>query len=555
MTNSARIVANLAIVFACSLICSNAHAEDWPRFRGAEGAGVSSKAAPTAWSDSANLAWKTELPGPGASSPIIIGDKIFITCYSGYGKSQENPGDIENLKRHLVCVDMKTGDKVWQKDVNAVTPEDKYAGAGIPAHGYASHTPVSDGKNIYAFYGKSGVYAYDMSGNELWQADVGKESDPTRWGSSSSPVLYKDTVIVTASAESQSIVGIDRNTGKELWRQEAKGLDSMWGTPSLVKVDDDRTDLVMVVANELWGLDPENGKMRWFADAKNSRHAYTSILHQGKRVYAFTAGGGSVAIDADGTGDISETNTAWKGRDSARFATPVRHEGKIYLVASGILTVVDAESGKRVDRIRLKGMKKTGGRFGTLDYASPIVVGNHLYYMNGSGQMYVFELGDKTELVSVNQVTKDKEIFWGSPSASDGRIVLRSQKYLYCLADKGETVEKDEDSDADAESIDPDEEAAPRGGRGGRRRFDPDEFFKQADKDEDGSLSMEELEGNRLAARIKPMDKDDNKLISKEEFTKGIAELQRGGGRGRGGAEAPKRPDRPQRPAMAESNG
>ena len=251
-------------------------------------------------------------------------------------------------------------------------------------------------------------------------------------------------------------------------------------------------------------------------------------MHQGKRVYAFTAGGGSVAIDADGTGDISETNTAWKGRDSARFATPVRHEGKIYLVASGILTVVDAESGKRVDRIRLKGMKKTGGRFGTLDYASPIVVGNHLYYMNGSGQMYVFELGDKTKLVSVNQVTKDKEIFWGSPSASDGRIVLRSQKYLYCLADKGETVEKDEDSDADAESIDPDEEAAPRGGRGGRRRFDPDEFFKQADKDEDGSLSMEELEGNRLAARIKPMDKDDNKLISKEEFTKGIAELQRG---------------------------
>ena len=554
MINSARIVTNLAIVFACSFICLNANAEDWPRFRGAEGAGVSSEAAPTAWSDSANLAWKTELPGPGASSPIIIGDKIFVTCYSGYGKSQENPGDIENLKRHLVCIDMKSGDKVWQKDVNAVTPEDKYTGAGIPAHGYASHTPVSDGKNIYAFFGKSGVYAYDMSGIELWQADVGKESDPTRWGSSSSPVLYKDTVIVTASAESQSIVGIDRNSGKELWRQEAKGLDSMWGTPSLVKVDDDRTDLVMVVANELWGLDPENGKMRWFADAKNSRHAYTSILHQGKRVYAFTAGGGSVAIDADGTGNISETNTAWKGRDSARFATPVRHEGKIYLVASGILTVVDAETGKRVDRLRLKGMKKTGGRFGTLDYASPIVVGNHLYYMNGSGQMYVFELGDKTKLVSVNQVTKDKEIFWGSPSASDGRIVLRSQKYLYCLADKGETVEKDEDSDADAESIDPDEEAAPRG-RGGRRRFNADEFFKQADTDEDGSLSMEELEGNRLAERIKPMDKDDNKLISKEEFTKGIAELQRSGGRGRGGAEAPKRPDRPQRPAMVESAG
>ena len=550
MTNSARIVANLAIVFACSFICLNANAEDWPRFRGAKGAGVSTKAAPTAWSDSANLAWKSELPGPGASSPIIIGDKIFITCYSGYGNSVEEPGDIEDLQRHLVCIDMKTGDKVWQKDVKAVMPEDKYTGAGVPAHGYASHTPVSDGKNIYAFFGKSGVFAYDMSGNELWQADVGKESDPTRWGSSSSPVLYKDTVIVTASAESQSIVGIDRNSGKELWRQEAKGLDGMWGTPSLVKVDDDRTDLVMIVAKELWGLDPENGEMRWFADATQSQHAYTSVLHEGKRVFAFTGrGGGSVAVDIGGKGNISETNTAWTGRDAASFATPVRHEGKIYLVAGGILTVVDAESGKRVDRMRLKGMKKTGGRFGTLDYASPIVVGNHLYYMNGSGQMYVFELGDKTKLVSVNEVTKDKEVFWGTPSASDGRIVLRSQKYLYCLADKGETVEKNEDSEADAESIAADEEeATPRR----RQRFNPDEFFKQADKNEDGSLSMEELEGNRLAERIKPMDKDDNKLISKEEFTTGIAALQRGGGRrGRGGAEAPKRPDRPQRPAMA----
>ena len=146
-------------------------------------------------------------------------------------------------------------------------------------------------------------------------------------------------------------------------------------------MDDDRTDLVMIVAKELWGLDPENGEMRWFADATQSQHAYTSVLHEGKRVFAFTGrGGGSVAVDIGGKGNISETNTAWTGRDAASFATPVRHDGKIYLVAGGILTVVDAESGKRVDRMRLKGMKKTGGRFGTLDYASPIVVGNHLYY-------------------------------------------------------------------------------------------------------------------------------------------------------------------------------
>jgi len=559
-----RALFNSAITVACFFFCLQAVAEDWPRFRGMAGSGVSAKAAPTAWSSKANLAWKAEMPGPGASSPIIIGDKAFLTCYSGYGLSQESPGDKENLVRHLVCVDMKTGKKLWQKDVKSTGPEDDYTGAGVPAHGYASHTPVSDGTNVYVFFGKSGVHAFDMEGNELWQADVGKESDPTKWGSSSSPIIYKDTVIITAAAESQSIVGIDRKTGKELWCQPAKGLDAMWGTPSLVKVDDDRTDLVMYVAKELWGLDPDNGKMRWHADAtEGARHAYTGILQDGKRVFAFTNGGGSIALDAGGNGDVSETNTAWKGNDSSSFATPVRHGDKIYLVARGIITVVDAKTGKRVDRLRLKGTLKTGGRFGSLDYPSPIVVGDHMYYMNGSGQTFVFKLGDKLELVSVNRVTKDKEIFWGSPAASDGRIVIRGHKNLYCIADKGEEVKEDDDSEADAESVDPNAEIADaRGGRGGRgSRQSPEDMFKSMDKNEDESISSEELEGNRLAQLIKPMDKDGDDAVSKEEFTNGIAAMRSrggggnrgaGGGRRGGGGDAVERPDRPQRPESSD---
>ena len=130
-----------------------------------------------------------------------------------------------------------------------------------------------------------------MDGKALWNAEVGKESDPAKWGSSSSPIVYKNILIVTASAESQSIFGFDKDSGKELWRQEAKGLDGMWGTPTLVKVDDNRTDLVMCVAKELWGLDPINGKLRWFADATGSQQAYSSVVLDGKRVYAFTGRG------------------------------------------------------------------------------------------------------------------------------------------------------------------------------------------------------------------------------------------------------------------------
>ena len=204
-----------------------------------------------------------------------------------------------------------------------------------------------------------------MEGNELWQADAGKESDPAKWGSSSSPIVYNDTLIVTAAAESQAIIGYDKKSGKEIWRQEAKGLDNMWGTPTLVKVDDDRTDLVMCVAKELWGLDPENGKLRWYADATGAEQAYTSVIIDGKSVYAFTGrGGGSLALDVGGKGDVSESNTVWTGTENASFASPVRHESRLYVVTRGVLTVVDAETGDRLDQIRLRGARQTGGRLG-----------------------------------------------------------------------------------------------------------------------------------------------------------------------------------------------
>jgi hypothetical protein len=538
-------------------------AQDWLRFRGPQGNGVASESdtLPTEWSPSANLAWKTPLPGPGASSPIIVKGKVFVTCYSGYGLDQESPGSIEDLVRHLVCVDLQSGEKLWQKDVQAAMPEDPYTGAGVPAHGYASHTPVSDGTNVYAFFGKSGVHAFDMDGNPLWQADVGKESDPNRWGSSASPIVFEDTVIVTASAESQAIVGLDRQTGKERWRQEAAGLDNMWGTPCLVEIDDNRTDLVMCVAGELWGLDPHNGKLRWYANATGAQHAYASVVTDGTRVFAITSrGGGSIALDAGGSGDVSESKTVWTGRDTASFASPVRHGSKLYSVTRGIVSVIDAGTGQRLQRPRLEGAEETGGRFGSLDYPSPIVVGNHLYYLNGSGQMFVFELGDEMQLVAVNRVTPEKEIFRGTPAVADNRLVMRSQTHLYCVTNKGEAVDPEDNLMAQVEATAAEDEEAGegRGGRGGGQRFDPMAMFTRMDTNGDGQLGSEELEGNAMADRLKTLDKDSDGAVSKDEFQTGIASLFRGGGgRGRGGAgggyedNQPVRPERPRRPESA----
>lgn len=538
----------LRSVFFLAVVLSffEATAADWSRFRGPNGAGVAVEAGavPLAWSAEANLAWKAPLPGPGASSPIIIGNRVFLTCYSGYGLSRETPGDLENLVRHVVCFDLVSGNKLWQRDVEAAQPEDPYTGAGVPAHGYASHTPVSDGTNVYAFLGKSGVHAFDLDGNELWTADVGMESDPTKWGSSSSPVIYNNTVIVTASAESQAVIGFDRSTGKEVWRQEAEGLDGMWGTPALVQVDNGRTDVVMCVAGELWGLDPDSGHLRWYAKATDAQHAYTSVIHDGNRVFAFTGrGGGSIAVDVNGSGDIGEEHTAWTGRDTASFASPVQHGSRLYVVASGIVTAVDAQSGERLQRLRLKGVRRSGGRFGSLDYPSPVIAGDHMFYLNGSGQMFVLSLGDEVRQVRINEVTQDKEDFRGTPAISGGCMILRSSKYVYCVTDKGDTV-----AETQVTKADPEEPAASDGGRR-RGRFDPMAMFDRADTNKDDQLSEDELEGNRMADRLRTLDKDEDGLISKEEFRSGISQLFRRGRYGSRGKDP--RPDRPQRPETA----
>lgn len=414
---------------------SLSYAEDWPRFRGPKGLGTSSDSdnLPDHWSPDENMVWKVSLPGPGASSPIIVGNKVLVTCYSGYGLPRKRQMDIEKLVRHLICVDLKTGKILWQKNEKAALPEDSYYGTGVSSHGYASHTPVSDGTNIYCFFGKGGVYGFDLNGNELWRADAGKESDPPKWGSASSPVIYKDTVIITAAAESQSIIGFDRATGKKLWQQHATGLDGMWGTPTLLKIDENRTDLVMLVAKELWGLDPGSGKLRWYAQATSSQQAYTSVISQGTRVFAFSGqGGGSLAIDVR---DDGETKTIWSSSVNATYASPVLHESKIYVISRGVLTVIDVETGSVVKKLRLNGARQTGGPFGSLDYASPVVVGDRLFYLNASGQVFVFRVGDQIKELAVNQVTTDKEIFWGSPAVSKGRMILRSTKHLYCIAE------------------------------------------------------------------------------------------------------------------------
>jgi len=145
------------------LVLSSSVLADWSRFRGPNGTGVADSGAPTEFSKTNNLKWQVELPGRGFSSPIVVGDKVFVTCYSGYGMG-DGQGELGDLKRHLVCVDRQSGETLWTKTIKARLPEDEFRPPGVATHGYASHTPVSDGERVYAFFGRGGVYAFDRTG-------------------------------------------------------------------------------------------------------------------------------------------------------------------------------------------------------------------------------------------------------------------------------------------------------------------------------------------------------------------------------------------------------
>lgn len=540
-------------------------AGDWLRFRGPNGDGhvPGSEPGPVAWDPGTNLKWKAELPGPGSSCPILVGDRVYVTCWSGYGVDRSAPGDQANLRRHLVCIDRAAGETVWDKSVAAYLPEDEYGGM-FAEHGYASHTPVSDGSHIYAFFGKTGVVKFDLDGNQIWTQSVGTESGANNWGSASSPILYEGLVIVPATAESEALVALDKETGEEIWRQEASGFNSVWGTPVLARVDDARTDLVIAVPNEIWGFNPTTGKLRWYCKGVEGRSFCSSAIAHDGVVYAIESGpggGGGVAVRAGGEGDVTDTHVAWSGRQRNRIGTPLYFEGRIYTFGGGVANCIDAETGEQVYQARLRSSGGSGGRR-SQDYASPVLAGGIIYYPSRSGDIFVIKPGDEYLQLGVNRVTSDSEDFSATPAVADGDLYLRSSESLYCVtkgSNSSDALTQAVESARLAADQTPAEQPEEEPSRSGRRRFDPAELFRNQDTDGDGKLYGDEITG-RLKDNLSEVDTDGDSAVTQEEFLAGMRRMfQRGdrgrrgrgdGGRRRGDQQEPAKPSRPQRPPL-----
>jgi outer membrane protein assembly factor BamB len=405
-----------------------ATAEDWPQFRGPGGRGVGTSAVPLEWSDGQHLRWKTPLPGPGSSSPIVHGDRVFVTCYSGAGATA---GESRGLVRHLVCVNRADGHVLWQREVATEVPEDTYEGF-LTEHGYASNTPATDGETVFAFFGKSGVVAFDMEGKELWRVGVGKESSNRHWGSAASPILFRDLVIVNASEESQSIRGLDKKTGREIWKAEGAALELAYGTPALVTLDDGTVDLVIAVPEEVWGLDPLTGKIRWFATMALTGNVSPSVVVDGTTVYVFGGfrSSGSLAVRAGGKGDVTKSHVLWTSRVSSYVATPLLHDGHLYWIDDrGQAFCASAATGEQVYRSRVEGMA-SGGR---PVYASPVLAGDRIYVVSRWSGTFVLPAEPRYEILAHNRFASDESDSSGTPAVVDGALYLRSGRYLYCV--------------------------------------------------------------------------------------------------------------------------
>jgi hypothetical protein len=338
-----------------------------------------------------------------------------------------------------VCLSRNDGQIEWRVDVDAVMPEAPFRGY-LTEHGYASHTPVSDGEAVYVFFGKSGVFAHDLDGNRLWQASVGRQSDSRQWGSASSLILYRSLVIVAAASESRSIRALDKKSGKEVWKAEAESMDLSFGTPALVNLSDGRVELAFCVPGELWGLNLATGTLNWYASVPMTGNISPSVIVQDDVVYA--TGGyrsrGTVAVAAGGNGNVTDTHVHWSVRQSSYVPSPLWHERHLYWVdEKGIAVCLNGGTGDVVYRKRLA----IRGRGGQAVYASPVLVDGKLIVVTRTAGTVVLAAQPKFERLATNILTDPSE-FNATPAIAGRQLFLRSNRAIFCIAESPQLAEK-----------------------------------------------------------------------------------------------------------------
>jgi outer membrane protein assembly factor BamB len=433
-----------AFVAALVLSAATVHAQNWPAFRGPNAEGISATAVPTSWDVGAakHIAWKLPIPGLAHSSPIVWGDRIYLTtAVPASGERKVVTGDVQKSgidsatdtgihTWRLLAIDKHTGRIAWDKSVHQGVPRMK---RHVKAS-HASSTPVTDGRSIVALMGTEGLFCFDMNGTLKWRKDlgvmdVGLVDDPSyQWGPASSPIILGNTVIVQNDRHKDSyLAAFDLGTGRELWRTAHDEYPS-WATPAVVKVGS-RTEIVTNSGKFIRGFDPQSGKELWRFSDNNTQVKVPTPVPAGDFVIVtggYPPGGRPIyALKPGASGDVTASGVAWKTDRGAPYTgTPVVHEGILYaLTDNGILSAYEAKSGTRIYQQRVS---PEAAGFS----ASPIVAGGRLYLTSEEGDIFVVKAGRTFELLATNRMG---EVTMATPVPSGNTLFVRTLTQLVAI--------------------------------------------------------------------------------------------------------------------------
>ncbi len=413
---------------------------NWPQWRGPLATGVAPHAdPPIEWSETKNIRWKVELPGKGHSTPIVWGDRVFVTAavpsgdvlsprYSGRpGGHDENP-ITRRVKFIVMALDRRDGSILWERTVRKALPHE----GGHFTSSLASASPVTDGKLLFASFNSYGLYCLDFDGKLKWQADLGRMHTLHGHGEGSSPALYGETLILNWDHEGPSfVVAFDKRTGQERWRTEREA-SSSWTTPIVVQ-HGGRPQVIISGSQRVRGYDLATGAMIWEGKGLSVENVVASPVAGGGMVYAGSTYDrpGMLAIRLDGAkGDITETGqVAWvRTRGAPYVPSPLLYGETLYFIAhfQSVLTRVDARTGEdQPGPIRLTGLRAV--------FASPVAAAGRVYVTDRNGATIVLTHEDNPKALALNQLD---DSFTASPAAVGRELLLRGERHLYSIAEE-----------------------------------------------------------------------------------------------------------------------
>ena len=410
-------------------IITPALADDWAGWRGAGGQGqCAEKNLPLKWGPTENVRWKVALPDAGSSTPVIWGDKVFVTQASEktWPPKGGNGGIARAKKRSLLCFNRADGKLLWQSDV--IYDEDE---STHPTNPYCSASPATDGERVVVSHGSAGLHCYDLSGKALWKVDLGKLEHI--WGNASSPVLYGDLVILWCGPGERSfLLAVNQKTGAKVWETQEQGaaankFEGTWSTPIIVK-SEGRDQLILGVPNKLKGYDPKSGRELWSCDGLTSLVYTSPLFADGIAVGMSGYGGAALAVKLGGGGDITKNRLWHHPKNGQRIGTGVIVGDHLYMVDEpGTPHCYELATGKDVWQGQIE-KRPAGGAWGSMIHAD-----GKLYITDRGGTTTIFAATPKFEVLGQNRLGEHTD---ASIAVSNGDLFIRTYKTLWCISEK-----------------------------------------------------------------------------------------------------------------------